>query len=93
MHADEGQDAAVGGGAGQDGQHGEEQQVGERVAATLTATRVGDPFQGGEQAGERYHGGSSAAVGPRQRRTRRRDPSVPDAGPHERLMPSTEQPW
>src|SRR6185369_15222603 len=40
-------------------QHGEERQVGERVAATLTAARVGDPVQGGEQAGERYHGGSS----------------------------------
>src|SRR3954452_11572276 len=32
-------------------------------------------------------------VGPRQRRTRRHDPSAPDTGPHERLMPSTEQPW
>jgi hypothetical protein len=60
VHADEGQDAAVGGGAGEDGQHGEEQQVGEWIAAPLPAARVGDRFQGGEQAGERYHGGSSA---------------------------------
>ena len=65
MDADEDQDAAVGGGARQDGQHGEQQQGGERVAATLPAARVRDPFQGGEQAGERHHGGSSTGGRPR----------------------------
>src|SRR4051812_9990004 len=63
MHGDEDQDAAVGGGARQDGQHREQQQVGERVAAPLPAPRVRDPFQGGEQAGERHHGGSSVGDG------------------------------
>src|SRR4051794_41254181 len=64
MHADEQADAAVGGGAGQDGQYREQQQVGERVAATLPAARVRDPFQGGEQPGERYHAASGARVSP-----------------------------
>src|SRR3954451_20802690 len=63
MHGDEDQDAAVGGGARQDGQHREQQQVGERVAPPLPAPRVRDPFQGGEQAGERHHGGSSIGDG------------------------------
>jgi hypothetical protein len=57
VHADEQADAAVGGGARQDGQHREQQQVGQRVALALAATRVGDLLQGGEQAGERHHGG------------------------------------
>jgi hypothetical protein len=57
MHADEDQDAAVGGGARQDGQHGEEQQVRERVAPTLPAARVRDLAEGSEQASERHHGG------------------------------------
>src|SRR3982751_6538095 len=56
MHADEQADAAVGGRAGQDGQHREQQQVGEAVTLALAAARVGDPVQGGEQAGERHHG-------------------------------------
>jgi hypothetical protein len=64
VDADKDPDAAVGGGARQDGQHGEEQQVGERVAAALPAARVGDPFQGGDQASERHHGGSSTGVDP-----------------------------
>ena len=58
MRADEQADAAVGGGAGQDGQHrqdAEQQRVGEAVAPALAAARVGDPVQGGEQAGERHH--------------------------------------
>ena len=59
VHADEQADAAVGGGAGQHRQDAEQQQVGEAVAPALAAARVGDPVQGGEQAGERYHGGSS----------------------------------
>src|SRR3982751_6808419 len=57
VHADEQADAAVAGGARQDGQHREQQQVGQRVALALGPTRVGDPVQGGEQAGERHHGG------------------------------------
>src|SRR3954454_14730141 len=57
MQADEQADAAVGGRAGQDGQHREQQQVGEAVTPALAAARVGDPVQGGEQAGERHHGG------------------------------------
>jgi len=57
VHADEQADAAVGGGAGQDGQDAEQQQVGEAVAPALAAARVRDPLQGGEQAGERHHGG------------------------------------
>src|SRR5215217_332242 len=77
VDADEDPDAAVGGGARQDGQHGEEQQVGERVAAALPAARVGDLFQGGDQASERHHGGSSTGGRPRQRRTRRHDPPTP----------------
>jgi hypothetical protein len=56
MHADEQADAAVGGGAGQHRQDAEQQQVGEAVAPALAAARVGDPVQGGEQAGERHHG-------------------------------------
>jgi hypothetical protein len=55
MHADEQADAAVGGGAGQDGQHREQQQGSEAVTPALAAARVGDPVQGGEQAGERHH--------------------------------------
>jgi hypothetical protein len=57
MHADEHPNAAVGGGAGQDGQHREEQQVGERVALALAAAWVRDLLQGGEQASERHHDG------------------------------------
>src|SRR5829696_9084547 len=57
MHADEQADAAVGGGAGQDGQHREQQQGGKAVTLSLAAARIGDLFQGGEQAGERHHGG------------------------------------
>src|SRR3954454_3181919 len=57
VRADEQADAAVGGGAGQDGKDAEQQQVGEAVAPALAAARVGDPVQGGEQAGERHHGG------------------------------------
>ena len=56
VHADEQADAAVGGRAGQDGQDAEQQQVGEAVAPALAAARVRD-LQGGEQAGERHHGG------------------------------------
>ena len=57
MHADEQADAAVGGRPGEDGQHREEQQGSEAVTLTLAAARIGDLFQGGEQAGERHHGG------------------------------------
>src|SRR3954466_4879404 len=57
VHADEQADAAVGGGAGQHRQDAEQQQVGEAVAPALAAARVGDLLQGGEQAGERHHGG------------------------------------
>jgi len=57
MHADEQADAAVGGRPGEDGQHREEQQGSEAVALALAAARVGDLFQGGEQPGERHHGG------------------------------------
>src|SRR3954468_4977333 len=57
MHADEQADAAVGGGAGQDGQHREQQQGSEAVTPALAAARVRDLLQGGEQAGERHHGG------------------------------------
>ena len=57
MHADEQADAAVGGGAGQDGQHRKQQQGGKAVTLSLAAARIGDLFQGGEQAGERHHGG------------------------------------
>jgi hypothetical protein len=57
MRADEQADAAVGGGAGQHRQDAEQQQVGEAVALALAAARVGDLLQGGEQAGERHHGG------------------------------------
>jgi hypothetical protein len=57
MHADEQADAAVGGGAGQDGQHCKQQQGGKAVTLSLAAARIGDLFQGGEQAGERHHGG------------------------------------
>src|SRR4051794_19695598 len=56
-HADEQADAAVGGGAGQDGQHREQQQGSEAVTPALAAARVRDLLQGGEQAGERHHGG------------------------------------
>src|SRR5688572_4311664 len=57
MHADEQADAAVGGGAGQHRQHREQQQGSEAVTLALAAARVGDLVQGGEQAGERHHGG------------------------------------
>ena len=49
MHADEHPNAAVGGGARQDGQHGEEQQVGERIAPALRAARVRALFQQGQR--------------------------------------------
>src|SRR4051794_41704808 len=57
MHADEQTDAAVGGGAREDRQHREQQQGSEAVTLALAAARIGDRFQGGEQAGERHHGG------------------------------------
>jgi hypothetical protein len=57
MHADEQADAAVGGGAREDRQHREQQQGSEAVTLALAAARIGDLFQGGEQAGERHHGG------------------------------------
>ena len=57
MHADEQADAAVGGGAREDRQDREQQQGSEAVTLALAAARVGDLFQGGEQAGERHHGG------------------------------------
>jgi hypothetical protein len=44
---DEQADAAVGGGAGQDGQHREQQQGSEAVALALAAAWVGDLVQGG----------------------------------------------
>ena len=56
MHADEGQDAPVGGGAGQHRQDREEEQVGQRVTLALGPTRVGDRPERGEQGGERDHG-------------------------------------
>jgi hypothetical protein len=62
MHADEQADAAVGGRAGEDGQHREEQQGSEAVTLTLAAARVGDLFQSGEQPGERHHAASGARV-------------------------------
>src|SRR4051794_31146660 len=57
MHADEQTDAAVGGGAREDRQNREQQQGSEAVTLALAAARIGDRFQGGEQAGERHHGG------------------------------------
>jgi hypothetical protein len=57
VHADERADAAVGGGARQDGSHREQQQGSEAVTLALAAARVGAPVQGGEQAGGRHHGG------------------------------------
>jgi hypothetical protein len=92
MHADEQADAAVGGGAREDRQHREQQQGSEAITLALAAARVGDLFQGGEQAGERYHGGLRARVWPStaqaagwslSRRPR----------PHRPLMSRTEQPW
>jgi hypothetical protein len=44
----EDQDAAIGGGARQDRQHREQQQVGEWVALSLATARVEDRFQVGE---------------------------------------------
>jgi hypothetical protein len=79
MHADEQADAAVGGGAGQDGQHREQQQGGEAVAPALAAARVRDLLQGGEQAGERHHGGLRCeGFGPQ----RPRRAAGPSATPH-----------
>jgi hypothetical protein len=57
MRADEQADAAVGGGAGQDGKDAEQQQGSQGIAPALPAARVRDLLQGGEQAGERHHGG------------------------------------
>ena len=48
MRADKQADAAVGGGAGEDGQHREQQQVSEAVALALAAARVRNLIQGGE---------------------------------------------
>src|SRR4051812_2288419 len=64
VHADEQADAAVGAGTGQHRQDAEQQQVGEAVSPALAAARGGDPVQGGGQAGERHHGGSSTGNGP-----------------------------
>jgi hypothetical protein len=60
VHGDEHQDAAVGGGTREDGQHREQQQVGQLIAPSLAPARVGDLFQGGEQASERHHGAAPA---------------------------------
>src|SRR3954466_5522656 len=57
MHADEQTDAAVGGGAREDRQNRAQQQGSEAVTLALAAARIGDRFQGGEQAGEQHHGG------------------------------------
>src|SRR3954453_8587980 len=57
VRADEQADAAVGGGAGQDGKDAEQQQGSQGIAPALPAARVRDLLQGGEQAGERHHGG------------------------------------
>jgi hypothetical protein len=69
MHHDEHQQAAVGGGVRQNGQHREQQQMSERVAPTLSATLVRDLFQGGEQASERHHGRLQQRHGAGQPRT------------------------
>src|SRR3954454_18049001 len=79
MHADEQADAAVGGGAGQDGQHREQQQVGEAVALPLAAARAGSLAR--RRAGRRtapWRPPVRGTVGP-QRPRRAADPS---ATPH-----------
>ena len=91
MHGDEDQDAALGGGACQDGQHRKQQQVGERVALPLASTRVRDLFQRGEQASERHHGGLQHRCGAGQRHTRADDPS-PANPPSPIAQARTEQP-
>jgi hypothetical protein len=92
MHGDEGPHAAVGGGAGQDRQYREQQQVGEAVALALAAAWVGDLLQGGEQAGERHHGGLR---GKGMALNSPDPPPIPPSKPrpHEQLGLRTEQPW
>src|SRR4051794_22106922 len=91
MRADEQADAAVGGGAGQHRRDAEQQQVGQRVALALGPTRVGDPVQGGEQAGERHHG-SSRGEGSTLNSSGAPPVPRPPAPPSQRLMARTEQP-
>jgi hypothetical protein len=80
MHADEQADAAVGGGAGQHRQDAEQQQGSQGIALALPAARVRHLLQGGEQAGERHHGGlrCGGTVGPQ----RPRRAAGPSATPH-----------
>src|SRR3954466_5241383 len=80
VHADEQADAAVGGGAGQDGKDAEQQQGSQGIALALPAARVRDLLQGGEQAGEGHHGGlrCGGTVGPQ----RPRRAAGPSATPH-----------
>jgi hypothetical protein len=92
MHADEQADAAVGGRAGEDGQHREEQQGSEAVTLTLAAARVGDLFQSGEQPGERHHAASGARVWPSTAQGRCRSLGHTTCL-HEQLGLRTEQPW
>jgi hypothetical protein len=76
MHGDEHQDAAVGGGTREDGQHREQQEMGQRVAPSLAPARVGDPVQGGEQVSERHDGGLRRRRVAGQPRTPANDPSA-----------------
>src|SRR4051812_28249673 len=79
MHADEHQDAAVGGGAREDRQDREQQQGSEAVTLALAAARIGDRFQGGEQASERHHGGLQHKRDAGQPRTPGDDPLALEA--------------
>jgi hypothetical protein len=47
MNANEHQDAAIRSRAGEHGQNREEQEMRERIASALTATRIGDLFKRG----------------------------------------------
>jgi hypothetical protein len=92
VHADEQADAAVGGGAGQHRQDAEQQQVGEAVAPALAAARVGDLFQGGEQAGERHHGGFRGEGFDPQQLRRPAGPSAADPALTNRSWPEPNSP-
>src|SRR3954452_19152610 len=93
MHADEQADAAVGGGAGQDGKDAEQQQGSQGIALALPAARVRDLLQGGEQAGEGHHGGlrCGGTVGSSTAQACRC--SLGHTSPHKPLTCRTDQPW
>jgi hypothetical protein len=57
----EGQDAAIGPGATQHREHGEQQQIRQRIALALRPSGIGDFLKRGKQASKRHHGNPLSA--------------------------------